>query len=219
MKFCYICNKEKEDNDFAKKRRRTCYDCEDYRKCNCCKEVKKIEKFENNRNLCRKCKNKQIDNRRKIKGSRSNLRRLEYSREYQLKRYKKVVNKKMVDPEKYDVRKKRWQFSRCMQRLYKGTRKSYVLGFTRNELISKFPYKIEGYHFDHCIPLSWFKETTPLSISCSLSNLRYVPSSENIKKSNLYFDVPDNPNFIRDNISYIKEKYMKHFENYILTNL
>ena len=58
-------------------------------------------------------------------------------------------------------------------------------------------------HIDHIIPLSWFKEDTPIHIVNDLRNLKPLSTQENLKKSNKF-------GFMKD-CSYINdiEKYLK----------
>ena len=105
-------------------------------------------------------------------------------------------------------------FKDCLKRLNQSKVSNVytILGYTSEEFKFKFPLIPSGYDIDHCIPLSWFKEDTPISISCALSNLQLLEHSINIKKNNLYYDKPiDNEYFINCK-KYIKEKYLCMFE-------
>lgn len=112
------------------------------------------------------------------------------------------------------TRRSRMFFKDCLKRLNQSKVSNVytILGYTSEEFKFKFPLIPSGYDIDHCIPLSWFKEDTPISISCALSNLQLLEHSINIKKNNLYYDKPvDNEYFINCK-KYIKEKYLCMFE-------
>jgi hypothetical protein len=105
-------------------------------------------------------------------------------------------------------------FRDCLKRLNQSKVSSVyiMLGYDKEEFKNKFPIIPIGYDIDHCIPLSWFKEDAPISISCSLSNLQLLEHSLNVKKNNLYYDKPSDNEYVINSLKYIKEKYLHMFK-------
>lgn len=194
---CSICEVIKKRCDFNPYQHR-CKECEDkkLRKCWKCKEIKKECEFHKDpskklgiTNICKICKGKQI----------------------RIKNETFYINKRKYDKSrsKKSQRKFRTFISGCLKRLKSGNKDaSKLLGFTKEAFESKFPNISIGYSIDHCIPLSWFKKETPISISCSLHNLQLLPSLENSKKKNYFYHQPSDLEYFKNCLNYIDNKYL-----------
>lgn len=106
--------------------------------------------------------------------------------------------------QRYDQRedvkvKKRWR--KLLLRLLnvtgkrKAAKTEEMLGYSADELnkhLSALNENWKEYQIDHKIPISWFKEDTPVHIVNDLRNLQLLSSKENISKGNSYADeVPE----------------------------
>jgi|TARA_B110000902_G_scaffold229194_1_gene269834 hypothetical protein len=87
---------------------------------------------------------------------------------------------------------------------------SKVLGYDIKEFINEIGSPKKGYDIDHKIPLSWFKEGTPISVMWDLRNLHIITSKENRVKSNKWCHpiVEEYRVEIKDSI---KDKYIDKF--------
>jgi hypothetical protein len=189
QKPCTVCNIIKPKSEFNLYQQK-CKVCEDLRLYKCCKcvTIKHYDDFEKNKS--------------RTSGLSSRCKKCSYS-------IKKTKPRKITI-----TRRSRMFFKDCLKRLNQSKVSDVynILGYTKEEFMYKFPTIPKGYDIDHCIPLSWFKEDTPISISCALSNLQLLEHSINIKKNNLYYDEPtDNEYFIKS-IGYIREKYLHMFK-------
>lgn len=188
QKACVVCNEIKiiSEYSFYQQKCKTCESLQLYKccKCNNIKHHKDFEKSNSRKSgISSKCK-KCLQDYRKLK------------------------------PRKITItRRSRMFFKDCIKRLNhsKLSNVYVVLGYTKEDFKTKFPYIPTGYDIDHCIPLSWFKESTPISISCSLHNLQLLEHSINIKKNNFYFDKPSNKEYFINSMNFIKEEYLHMF--------
>lgn len=189
QKPCVVCNivKPKSEFNLYQQKCKTCEESQLYKCCKCV-TVKPYDDFEKN------------------KSRKSGL----------SSRCKKCSQEaKKNKPRKITVtRRSRMFFKDCLKRLNQSKVSDvYVtLGYSKEEFKNKFPIIPTGYDIDHCIPLSWFKEDTPISISCSLHNLQLLEHSLNIKKNNLYYDKPSDNEYVINSMKYIKKKYLHMFE-------
>ena len=186
---CVVCNVVKSKSEFNLYQQK-CKTCEESKLYKCCKcnTVKHYDDFEKN------------------KSRKSGL-------SSRCKKCSQVAKKNR--PRKMTVtRRSRMFFKDCLKRLNQSKVSSVyiMLGYNKEEFKNKFPIIPTGYDIDHCIPLSWFKEDTPISISCSLNNLQLLEHSLNVKKNNLYYDKPSDNVYVINSMKYIKEKYLHMFE-------
>ena len=96
----------------------------------------------------------------------------------------------------------------------KDTVEYLELGYNSVELLSHlevFTLDWRKNHIDHKVPVSWFKQTTPISIVNSLENLQVLSASENIAKSNK-FAHPISENYYNIILKYIKKNYISRLE-------
>ena len=61
-----------------------------------------------------------------------------------------------------------------------------LIGYTVKQFIEMHGEGKVSYDLDHKIPLSWFKQNTPIDIIWNLSNLHWIPLRENRSKNNKY---------------------------------
>jgi len=206
MKKCTKCSVEKLLNDFSK-------------------DKSKGDGFSS---WCKECVNQKgkdwyLQNKEK---------HLEYAREYNktwnkdndehIKKYGKEYrqnNKEKIRQTEKLYKEKNNHISRwrdilrgTLKRFHRGKTGSTqtLLGYSAQELkehLDKQGMNWETDHIDHIIPLSWFKEDTPIHIVNDLRNLKPLSAQENLKKSNKF-------GFMKD-CSYINdiEKYLKNKSN------
>ena len=193
MKTCIICKKVKEKEHFEKWQHK-CISCKNLFKCSICKSIKEVNQFRKDSSRssglsskCKSCANKIVKNEA-----------------YYIRR-KEIDKRRRNTP----LRKARQFFKDSIKRLgFKESKGTWLdLGFSKEDFINKFPAIEKGMEIDHCIPLSWFKETTPINISCSIHNLQLLSKDINIRKSNSYADFPDCKEYLEKILFYIKEEY------------
>jgi len=187
---CFICNIIKPRSEFNCYQYK-CKECEgkDLFKCIRCKEIKERKYFSKDRSnksevhgSCKKCKNKIARKRkRKYKNTVIKLVRMRF-RDMLRRCGKEANNKNMVE-----------------------------LGYTKEDFINKFPKIEKGFEVDHCIPLSWFEEGTPIYISCSLSNLQLLDAKTNNLKKNFYCHIPSDSQYVTEALKYIRKEYLENF--------
>lgn len=90
--------------------------------------------------------------------------------------------------------------------LEKNKKTETLLGYSFNDFEQKIGKPINNQQLDHKIPLSWFKEKTPISILFHLENLHYIDANLNKTKSNTYCH-PISENYKNIIIEHIKDKY------------
>lgn len=183
MRQCVIC--KSSTNDFEKHQQR-CVKCNHLRKCNTCNEIKDVCMFRKDKSRpqgighrCKSCENDRVKQKPSYRNSQT--------------------------------MKIRSFFRECIKRSTRGRSSSMweKLGYTKNDFLDKFPIIPEGYHVDHCVPLSWFKQEAPLSISCSLDNLQLLSAVDNLEKSNKFAHYPTSYESFEKIIKYIKPEYEK----------
>lgn len=205
-RICSICKILNPVSGFSKGLHK-CKDCENNKRCYICKEVKDKNEFrndsyryDNKSNKCKVCE--RIKDKIRAKKRTSTIEYKEKRRQYEKNR-KRNTNRKVRD-----------FFKDCLKRLKRNkTDTTYkTLGFTKQEFENKFPTIPKGFDLDHCIPLSWFIEDTPIYISCHLSNLQILPSSLNSKKKNYYCDLPSDSQYLSNCLKYIKKEYLENLK-------
>lgn len=196
---CNICGSE---NVEFPKNKHHCINCVGKRRCFVCKNIKNIEEFNKD-----KCASGGISYRCK---SCSYKRKLTRNEDYR-KRRREYDKMRKDRPE----RKLRMFIKDCFRRLKNNpnTNIDKILGFSKEEFLTKFPNIPSNYDIDHMIPLSWFKNDTPISISCSLHNLQILERSVNIKKKNKFYHKPTDNQYFINSLPFIKEKYLQIFKN------
>jgi hypothetical protein len=82
-----------------------------------------------------------------------------------------------------------------------------LLGYTYKTFITQIGTPQSNQHIDHKIPLSWFKENTPISIIWHLDNLQLTSKEYNKSKLNRFADSTTNEylNLVKP---YIKIQYL-----------
>jgi hypothetical protein len=199
-KQCPICKVIKSKTEFGKYQQK-CKSCKDLYKCCICKEIKNRNEFRSDSS-----RSSGISSRCKLCGDKNRIKNSAY---YERRRRCDRLRKNTP------IRKLRYFFKDVIKRLHTQKKDTTwnILGFTKEEFIKKFPEIPKGYHIDHCIPISWFEEFTPISISCALENLQIILASENISKSNHYADINSCEKYFEKVLPYIKERFK---ENYLL---
>jgi hypothetical protein len=163
------------------------------KKCVFCGDEKPIIDFIKNKecslgvnNKCKQCM-KEYRSKYNIK-NKSKI--LEYNIEYN-----KEYNKKWGNNNKHIIK---WRSVLYRYLVYTGKKKNgkteVILGYS----IQTFKSHIEQHftkgmnwdniHIDHKIPITWFKNNTPIQLVNSLHNLQPQYSSDNISKLNRYSD-------------------------------
>jgi hypothetical protein len=96
---------------------------------------------------------------------------------------------------------------------YKNKKTELLLGYTYLNFIEKIGIPKKDEHIDHKIPITWFKDNTPVNIVWNLYNLQIVDKTYNKTKLNTFNDIVDLDylNKIKD---YIKEEYQTKLKKY-----
>lgn len=185
---CYICNITKLRSEFSPYQQK-CKDCEDKDlfKCVRCKQIKERKDFP-----------KDSSNLSGVHGSCKSCKN-------KLKRKRRYKNSliKLV----------RMRFRDMLRRcgVTANSKNMLELGYTKEDFINKFPKIDKGYEVDHCIPLSWFEEGTPIYISCALSNLQLLDAKSNNLKKNFWCHIPSDTQYVTEALKYIKKEYLENF--------
>jgi hypothetical protein len=87
----------------------------------------------------------------------------------------------------------------------KVTKSTILLGWTKKEFLEKIGKSIDK-HVDHKIPVSWFKENSPVSMINNLENLHLLDAKANLQKGNSFCH-PVSKLYFDQVISFIKEEY------------
>jgi len=137
------------------------------------------------------------DKKRALNYYHSNKDRIiEYSKKYIQEHHEKV---KKYQKNSYEKRKWNRIYSLIhntlkSKGLNKVTKSSILLGYTAKELKEHLNKQSEDWnnkHIDHKIPISWFKDNTPLSIICHLENLHLVDKKYNLEKQDKWCNIPN----------------------------
>ena len=194
------------------------------KECSKCKKIKDIKEFYSRGNQCKECqierqkiyqdKNKEKVNKKSLEYYYKNCKELNLS-------HKSYVEKTKEKRNKYwrEYQKDKWD-NDSLYKSKKLLRKqiyNYLNGRKNNitENLLEYNYNIFletlgppplNYHLDHKIPISWFKEETPISIIWNLENLHYIKSDINFSKKN-YFAHPITEEYKNSIKQYIKTKY------------
>jgi hypothetical protein len=102
---------------------------------------------------------------------------------------------------------------------YKNDRTYKLMGYRnlelKNHLEKLFTHEMNWFNrgngenqwnVDHKIPISWFKENTPVYIINHLSNLQPLMRKDNISKSNTFFSYIDDIEYYKIYLEYIKNE-------------
>jgi hypothetical protein len=116
---------------------------------------------------------------------------------------KKNYQKRKQDPVfvlKSRIRSQVWQYlnGNKSQTTFK------LLGWTTDDLVNKLGEK--GENLDHKIPISWFKDNTPVNIIWNLNNLQWVSERYNKTKRNSWRD-DVNLEYLELVKNYLKDQY------------
>lgn len=190
IRTCSICNRAGTDDQLRfLPRRDVCSACIHKKKCCVCKVIKLKTEFskdssksDNTSSYCLECNKIRHKNR-------------PYSKRKYYKR-QRTPNRKLRD-----------FYSDCIKRLKttKDPNMWSTLGFSKKEFDYQFKVIPNGMDIDHCIPLSWFRDNTPLSISCALPNLQLLDHKTNSSKKNFYCDKPTDYQYIVNSLAWIEE--------------
>lgn len=128
-------------------------------------------------------------------------------------RVKKMRNEKEKERIKRNPHIRRWRklLTHTMNRmgLPKNDSTENLLGYSPFDLKNHLGSKpSEDAHIDHLIPVSWFIETTPVSLVCDLRNLEWKTKLQNISKTNRFSD-PVCKEYYDLCLEYIKPEYQK----------
>jgi len=121
-----------------------------------------------------------------------------------------IKNKYKIDKEFRIETKLKLQIVKYLKQHQNLKKIPKVLGYDIKEFINEVGSPKKGYDIDHKIPLSWFKEGTPISVMWDLRNLHIITSKENRVKSNKWCHpiVEEYRMEIKDSI---KDKYIDKF--------
>jgi hypothetical protein len=89
----------------------------------------------------------------------------------------------------------------------KNERTMQLIGYTAEELIIQLGERKSGFDLDHKIPITWFKEDTPVKVVWHLDNLQWIDVKENRAKGNRSAH-PVSENYLQLAIPHIKEEYL-----------
>jgi hypothetical protein len=96
-------------------------------------------------------------------------------------------------------------------RIEKNGNKTFsLLSYSFDDFINRIGSKTQGYHLDHKIPVSWFKEFDP-NIIYNLDNLHWITADENLKKKNTYSH-PVPISYWEIAKPFLKDQYISRFE-------
>jgi len=171
MKICKKCSLSKENSEFGVR-----------------KETK-----DGLDNVCRFCRNEYYKSRNYDRKSyqKSYKRTISPERKEYVKNYCKL-NAHKYNSKKYPHKIITSKIYSILHRIlrYKNGRKDsqayLLLGWGREEFITKFGKTSIDQHIDHIIPVSWFKHDTPICIINNLDNLQLLEKMDNINKGNKY---------------------------------
>jgi hypothetical protein len=134
-----------------------------------------------------------------------------YGKEYRQNNKEKIrQNEKLYKEKNNHISRWRDILRNTLKRFHRGKTGSTqtLLGYSAQELkehLDKQGMNWETDHIDHIIPLSWFKEDTPIHIVNDLRNLKPLSAQENLKKSNKFGFMKD-CSYINDIEKYLKDK-------------
>lgn len=184
--------------------------------CKICKIEKPFESFTKGRGSCKPCraqeqrlvvKNLPESKVQELRTKSSQWRKdnPDKVKEYQRRKYQTMKD----NPETYNKHKLRTQVQHYFSSKSKTEKTEELLGYTLDVFydyfekeINSFVEKGEKYHIDHKIPLSWFKENTPISIIWDLRNLQITSANYNVSKCNKFMDeVPTD--YLQEAVKYI----------------
>jgi hypothetical protein len=137
---------------------------------------------------------------------------LEYKRKYYFKNKKKIksyVNEwtknKYKNDEKFRINTKlNLQIIKYLHQHQNITKLPLILGYNVEEFIERIGTPKKGFDIDHKVPLSWFKETTPIHIIWDLRNLQIITKKENRSKGNK-FNHPIEESYKKIILEHLKE--------------
>ena len=107
--------------------------------------------------------------------------------------YRKYQNaylkeRRKTDPQFKTICDLRTQIDHFLIGSKKTLKTENLLGYTYNNFIDTVGIKQEGQEIDHKIPISWFKENTPINVIWDLRNLQIVSKEYNRSKKNTFAD-------------------------------
>ena len=119
-----------------------------------------------------------------------------YYKEYRIKKgeeYRNYINeynkKRRNEDDSYrTIRNIRSQVYAYLKTNKGDNKTEELLGYTYDTFINIIGLIPKGYQLDHKIPVSWFKDNTPVNIIWHLDNLHIVTKEYNKQKLNLYSD-------------------------------
>lgn len=212
MKMCCECKIIKPLVDFSKNK--NLKDGVNNRCKICCSERNKT-RYQNKKDIIKQQTNTYYHNNKEIISLKSKEKpsyhkvNPEYYIEYR-KNNKEKINeyyKKWRKDNKpaYSLRIQVWWWIR-KKGLSKNKKTESLLGYSFNDFEKKIGKPMNNQQLDHKIPLSWFKEETPINILFHLENLHYIDENINKSKSNTYSH-PVSENYKNIIKEYIKDKY------------
>lgn len=90
----------------------------------------------------------------------------------------------------------------------KSKRTMQLIGYTAEEFIAQLGQREPGFDLDHKIPITWFKENTPLNIIWDLDNLQWISIKDNRSKGNRTVH-PVSESYLQIVLPYIKKGFVK----------
>lgn len=223
MKECTQCKKKKKLKYFSKNQVQ-CKSCKkDYYQKNKVKIIKKCKVYysDNKDILSIKSREYYLKNKQK---------RIKYQKEYELKNDIKIKQNKKEYYQKNKVKIKKYvnewsknkykndiefrikarikaQITHYLREQTNEKKISPILGYTIDEFYLQVGFPKENEEIDHKVPISWFKDKTPIKLIWDLRNLHIISIQENRSKCN-YYSHPINIDYKQLVSNYIKEKYI-----------
>ena len=227
MKNCCECNIEQDLNQFSKNKNikdgfnnrcKFCCSIRNKKRYELKKEdikIKCAQYYHNNKENIKQTKTGKPNSYQKNKEwhlkyrEKNKEKYLQYIAEYQKLNQKKKYHSDPI----YKTKKLIGNQIRNFLKGYKSKKTEVLLGYTYQDFIETVGIPKSGEHIDHKIPISWFKENTPLNFIWSLKNLHITTQKYNQQKLNRFHDIVELEYFNEIKI-YIKEKYYLKFKSY-----
>jgi hypothetical protein len=227
MKICCECNIEQTLNQFSKNK--NIKDSFNNR-CKSCCSLRNKKRYElKKEDIKTKCNQYYYNNKESIKTKQTGKpnsyqknknwhvlyreknkeKYLQYIKEYQ----KHTQYEKYHTDPIYKTKKLIGNQIRNFLKGYKNKKTEILLEYTYQDFIENVGIPKKGEHIDHKIPVSWFKENTPLNLIWNLKNLHITTQKYNQSKLNKFYDKVDLEYFNEIKI-YIKEEYYLKFKCY-----
>jgi hypothetical protein len=220
MKKCYDCkvvlvltefNKDKNKKDGFTSICRGCHSIRNK------KRYKDKKEYIKSKTLGYYYKNKEVINERaKLKPSYHKLnpnyyneyRKTEKNKSYMKSYQQERQMKKYHTDAKFRLKKILSNQVRSFLKGKKNLKTQELLGYSYDDFIEQIGIPNSDEHIEHKVPMSWFKEETPINIIWNLKNLQILPSFENLSKGNRYSHELEDE-FQHQINEYLKDEYQQ----------